>query len=539
MQNSSIPERYPRLPHLSEITTRHQYAHPLTERLRQSGGDGSQFVAHLDALLRNPIEGNELLPIVQDFAILYAAPAEFEPLRARLLEALVYDARAATKARRRCARLRSLWGVTPINNMALCSRADQMLGNEAESLVFTTYYVTSDFSIVLKQHEEWIVANHPELHPVFRWLVFFWAMLTYDVFHYYNDAGILADIGGYNGTNRFGVSLTEMQLLKAAGKRLFTYAYGADYRSRAKTLASNPYNFCTFCTAIGKYCLCDDANARLTFAVIGQYANALIATGLAMEQIPGAVDLQYLVVDTEKVRSVPAEPHVGPLRIGHVPNHPFFKGTHLLQAAVEQLQAEGEPLELKMLSGVSQDRVFEHMASCDVVADQFISGWYGLTSLEAMALGRPVLCYLRDDLAPVCRDELPIINAHPEKLNEVLRGLVRRRSEMPAIGQRSREYVERYHSVEAFSTRLKGLYLERAFFEEPLLERLRSGRISRTPAKLLVAWFDAVESADGAIGTSFRFGMRVLDATYARLAAAGRICLRYLKTIHGRLGSVL
>jgi len=456
------------------VARRYGDAHPFTERLSRFGGDGVDFIQWLDRVVRGGTKGSEIAEIAREFSIFVVAPLRWQWLRRRLMKALYADARQASARRAQNGQLRTLWGVTPINNMILCSRSDRLLGNESDTLVFATYYITSGFDIVLSDPEKWMAKNHPELRPAFRWLVFVWALLRYDVFHYFNDAGILANVGGYSGSN-FGISLTEMEVLKASDKRLFTYVYGADYRSRKKTMAKSPYNFCTFCTEIGKHCICDDDHASRMFAVIGRYADALVATGLAMEQIPGAVDLHYLVIDTANLSAEPVLQSETPLRIAHVPNHPFFKGTHLLQAAVEQLRSEGVPIELKMLSGVPYGEVIEHMISCDIVADQFISGWYGSTSLEAMALGRPVLCYLREGINAVCRDELPIVNTYPEKIADTLRDLVRYRDRLPDIGARSRAYVERYHSVVGFSDRLRQLYIDRGRLGPTILNRLQVG----------------------------------------------------------------
>ena len=477
---SPAGDHAPALRSLMALARRYGDASPLTARLSRSNGDGSEFFLWLDGLIRGHVVGEELAVAAEYFTIFLGESLRQRGalrqrwLRWRLLRALSKDARWASEVRARKGELRTLWGVTPINSMIACCRADRALGNESDTLVFVTYYITSNFDVVLSDAEKWIIEHRPVLRPAFRWLVFVWALLRYDVFNYYNDAGILADIGVYNKSQRFGISLTEMKVLKAAGKRLFTYAYGADHRSRKKTMAGGAYSFCTFCTEVGKHCLCDDDAANRMFAVIGRYADALVATGLAMEQIPRAVDLHYLVVDVDELKMAPARRRDGPLRIAHVPNHPFFKGTHLLEAEIEQVRSEGLPVELSVLSGVSHERIIDHMISCDVVADQFISGWYGGTTLEAMALGRPVLCYLREGIHAVSDSELPIINTHPEKIADVLRDLVARRDELPDIGRRSRDYVERYHSVPALAGRLRGLYLAHGRFDGEVLRRLQS-----------------------------------------------------------------
>ena len=76
--------------------------------------------------------------------------------------AIVTDARTLSAHRRRTARPRSLWGVTPINMLKECTQADRRCGVEAESLVFTTYYISSDFDRNLSKLQTQVL-EQPEL----------------------------------------------------------------------------------------------------------------------------------------------------------------------------------------------------------------------------------------------------------------------------------------------------------------------------------------------------------------------------------------
>jgi hypothetical protein len=95
------------------------------------------------------------------------------------------------------------------------------------------------------------------------------------------------------------------------------------------------------------------------------------------------------------------------------------------------------------------------MAAADIVVDQLIVGWYAMFAIEAMAMEKPVLCYLRQDLMElfvtsglVAADEIPILNCSPLTIKETLRSLVLNRDELPDIGKRSRAYVMKHHSIQ-------------------------------------------------------------------------------------------
>src|SRR5262249_15253911 len=141
-----------------------------------------------------------------------------------------------------------------------------------------------------------------------------------------------------------------------------------------------------------------------------------------------------------------------PLRVGHFPNHGFFKGTRYLEAAIEQLRKEGLGLDLVMISGRSHDEILEAMHEADVLVDQLIGGWFGLTAVEAMALATPVVCYIRQG-APIAEpDRCPIIRADPDTIAAVLRRLATsERHTLSDIGIQSRAYVLRNYSVDAFA----------------------------------------------------------------------------------------
>ncbi len=117
-------------------------------------------------------------------------------------------------------------------------------------------------------------------------------------------------------------------------------------------------------------------------------------------------------------------------RILHAPNHRTIKGTQYFIDAVDELVEDGLNIELVLLERVPNDEVKNVMSSVDIVADQLIVGWYAMFALEAMAMGKPVLCFLREDLRKlytvaglIAVDEIPIINCSPFTVKETIRDL--------------------------------------------------------------------------------------------------------------------
>jgi glycosyltransferase involved in cell wall biosynthesis len=367
------------------------------------------------------------------------------------LEQSIQLGRAMTKIRLVRQKPRSLWGATPILTLPLKARADRLLGLRSETLVFTTYYITQDFDWNLRRVVGAVRRFVPGLVPVLDRLILAWVLFRYDVVHLFHDRGITTPAG------RFGIPYWEIDALRRANKAVYLFAYGADVRTRDATLALGRWNFCVECPEPGKYCICtEDEGHRV--AISAQRATGCLGMADMVPYVPSARHLDYWPIDTDRLQPAPAHSSGGPLRIVHAPNHTHFKGTRHLLACVEALRAEGREIELVQLQGVPNSAVMKAFAEADIVADQFIGGAYGYSALEAMALGKPVLSYIRDPLAIEAFDECPILNATPTTLHETLAWCCDNRDRLAAIGRQGRAYVERWHAIDAVAERLGRLY---------------------------------------------------------------------------------
>jgi glycosyltransferase involved in cell wall biosynthesis len=141
----------------------------------------------------------------------------------------------------------------------------------------------------------------------------------------------------------------------------------------------------------------------------------------------------------------------------HAPSSRRRKGTEHVVAACEGLDAD-----LELVEGLHHDEAFERYRNADIVVDQLNAGWYGLFAIECMALGKPVVTFLRDAAVRQTEEALgtsvPIVSATAETLRERLRPLVADAAERRRLGEASRAYVERVHDVERIADRLLDVY---------------------------------------------------------------------------------
>ncbi len=179
----------------------------------------------------------------------------------------------------------------------------------------------------------------------------------------------------------------------------------------------------------------------------------------------GAAFLPYGHVDATAYKVSPPQLQ-GPIRFVHLPTNRDTKGTSLFIAAVDQLKAEGVACELSIIENVSNTEALRAIAEHDVLLDQLRVGWYGGVAVEAMAMGKPVICYLNPlDIAQTPEEfqrDIPIVQANPDDILAQLRRIAGlERSELQATGMRGRRFIERWHNPEAIGKHVVDSYMRR------------------------------------------------------------------------------
>jgi hypothetical protein len=158
---------------------------------------------------------------------------------------------------------------------------------------------------------------------------------------------------------------------------------------------------------------------------------------------------------------VPSVPDPGRSRpvVAHMPSRLAIKGTSAVLAAVEQLKTRFD-FEFRQVHNVPHAEALEIVRDCDILLDQFIIGSFGTAALEAMALGKPAVCYLKPSVMANLPPDAPYVNANPDNLAEVLGCLLAEGARRQEIGRRSRAYVEKHHDAITVARQLAGVYSE-------------------------------------------------------------------------------
>lgn len=350
----------------------------------------------------------------------------------------------------------SYWTGTPILTLAQKAASERLLGQHAIAIVRFTYRISQDFDVVLAR---WCGGKSWLLYPL-TGLAFLVLLTTASRVHTFADGGLLPTSG------RRRIATVELFAYRLLRIPHLVWTYGADVRTRDATVALGSYNCCTDCTQVRKACVCDAVESDRNITRLRANGAVVFSMGDMIEYTPGSRnDLFFWPLDltgshaTAKLTLSDQPVNDRPLRLVHAPNHREFKGTRYLEAAVADLRAEGVPIELVLVENLPNHEALSIYRTADVIFDQCLVGFHGYFALEAMALGKPVMCYIRKpDEYLLHPEECPIINTHVDTLQEDLRRLVQARDQLADIGQRGRVYVERHYSRAAFAERLQHVY---------------------------------------------------------------------------------
>ena len=341
---------------------------------------------------------------------------------------------------------RIIYGPYQIIHVSIDNGGDRVLGYISDSLVYDTSYITKKFTFNLEKY-----FKNPFISPWIPYLVFLWVSIKYDIFQFYYRGGFLLKRPGYQ---------LELPLLCLAGKGIIFRAHGSDVRQEDITRKLGKYNAYTDYShkEVLEMMKKTDEEVRGDVARALRYGSVCLSMGDMLEYTPGSKnDVFYWGIDLEKV------PYVGVrsnkvVKIVHAPNHRKFKGTRFLEKAVESLKREGLPIELQIIEKVPNKKALELYKKADIIADQFLIGWHGTFAVENMALGKPVICYIRKQSYFPSWAKCPIVSANPDNLEEKLGELVKSFSLRRRLGKEGRRYVEQVFDLNIVSRRMAEIY---------------------------------------------------------------------------------
>lgn len=201
--------------------------------------------------------------------------------------------------------------------------------------------------------------------------------------------------------------------------------------------------------------VCRQGEKRARLEAFFKYADLLyVATPDLLPAVPGARLLPQTVLHIEEQEVFTPQAHL-PIKIVHAPSARSTKGTDDIEAVIKELQRSGLAIDFRVVNNVSHQQALEAMSEADIVIDHIQIGWYGVVSVEAASMGKPVIVRIDDSLVKVSGlPKPPFVTATKENLAEKIRLLYNEREALPALGQANRKFVLGRHGAQANAQRV-------------------------------------------------------------------------------------
>lgn len=169
----------------------------------------------------------------------------------------------------------------------------------------------------------------------------------------------------------------------------------------------------------------------------------------------------------------------------HTPSNRKVKGTDVIfLPAMKILKEKGYEFEYEILEGVSRESVITAKKKATIFFDQALSGFYGMSALEAMQFGIPTLCYISSE-AMVRSDKKITTSKCPvrmtgntvESVVKTFEKMLRNPEKVSDISKKTKEFTDKFHSYEAVAEEWEKL------FKKPARRYNKTGVPGQAPAR--------------------------------------------------------
>ena len=167
-----------------------------------------------------------------------------------------------------------------------------------------------------------------------------------------------------------------------------------------------------------------------------------------LEHVPGAT-LLPITTDVDRFSPGAAQPLLERDRpvVLHAPTNPRLKGTAAVEEVLTRLQEEGL-VAYRRLTGVPNAEMPGFVADADLVVDQIVLGNVATLAAESMAAGRLVVGHVPEEIRQRTPG-LPVVEATPATLEEVLRDVVAHRDGYREQAARGPAWARAHHDGRA------------------------------------------------------------------------------------------
>lgn len=235
---------------------------------------------------------------------------------------------------------------------------------------------------------------------------------------------------------------TDLLQLKEMGKRIIFKFRGSEVRLETAFRNLSPYHYADDCPDLFQEI--NEMTYMRWIKFICDISDEVQVPDPELESyVPGAVILNRLV--SRELFEVDAREPKKVITIAHAPTNRAIKGTQDILDVMNKIKSAHPHVKFILVENMSNRDALEHYKTCDILIDQLRIGWHGVLACEAMALGKAVVTYIRDDLIYSLPSPLPLENANKDTLYDCLTRLISDVDYRLALGDRAKEYALANH----------------------------------------------------------------------------------------------
>lgn len=314
-------------------------------------------------------------------------------------------------------------------------RAQRALGYQSDILVFNEpkFKYEHDYCLNLKKY-------HLIWRDLIRFKAFIALILKFDIFHFHGGLSFLR----YN---------LDIPFLRLCGKKVVMQYWGSDV---IQTDLATRYSNWTKMDLARIYPKVNNKAKRRQIARISRWVNKTIVGDFSLLPYSPESTVIRQAIDLENLPYTGSKNHQT-VTIVHAPSNRNVKGTKYILAAIKKLKKEKYPIRFILLEKQPHQQAVEIYKQADIVVDAILQGSYGILSLECMALGKPVLCFIHPTSIKYYKN-LPIVNTDSISVYSNLVKLIKDPQLRKQLGVSGRKYVQENHNAIKIAKQFIKLY---------------------------------------------------------------------------------
>lgn len=270
----------------------------------------------------------------------------------------------------------------------------------------------------------------------------------YDIYHF-NSGSSLLDF------KRIGLDLLDLPFYGSSSKIFITYN-GCDARQKYATASKYQTSACQRETCYNGICNNYDVeiNKQKRITKFRKYAKHVFSVNpdLLTFLPKNSTFLPYTISNWDFIEKHKLK-NRNYIHIVHAPTNRICKGSDYVLSALNKLKCiYKNNVKISIVEHLKHSEALKIYEDADLIIDQLLIGWYGAFAVEAMKMGKPVMCFIREeDLESIpsnmSRDCLEaIINVNKDDIFEKLCTVVENKNILLEHSLNGYEYVEKYHN---------------------------------------------------------------------------------------------